>query len=121
MAALEHLIPAPILASYYTYLGCRRKNSRISYFCYLFSGTVDIGIVECLLGMQNSKMTLFLLFCMDLFCSFRPLLFYSFNLTRGLLHVAVGTSNIEAKYVSGQYFILISIFRPLIFYQLKTQ
>ena len=86
------------------------------HICYLFSGTVDIGIVECLLGMENSKMTLFLLFC-----SFCPLLFYSFNLTRGLLHVAVGTSNIEAKYVSGQYFILISIFRPLIFYQLKTQ
>ena len=89
------------------------------HICYLFSGTVDIGIVECLLGMENSKMTLFLLSV--LFCSFRPLLFYSFNLTRGLLHVAVGTSNIEAKYVSGQYFILISIFRPLIFYQLKTQ
>ena len=118
MAALKHLIPPPILASYYTSVVAKTLAFHI---CYLFSGTVDIGIVECLLGMQNSKMTLFLLFCMDLFCSFRPLLFYSFNLTRGLLHVAVGTSNIEAKYVSGQYFILISIFRPLIFYQLKTQ
>ena len=53
MAALKHLIPAPIQASYDTYLGCRGKNSRISYLLFIFRYS---GHWHCGMFIRNGKL-----------------------------------------------------------------
>ena len=52
MAALKHLIPAPILPSYDTYLDCRGKNSRISYLLFIFRYS---GHWHCGMFIRNAK------------------------------------------------------------------